>query len=223
MNVAVWSLTRDRIAYSQHCFRALRENAGVKFDHYVLDNGSTDDTREWLERGADDYSAVVTLTTNIGIPKANNRLLDIINRRQHYDVVVKIDNDCELTEPNTLRDVCRLVNQSDALLSPRILGLQHPPASQGMFEIDGEQIVDIPQIGGIFLAAPSRLYDRFRYPEHDERDDAQVCWWWRQHGGRCGYVERLTANHYETTEGQWARYPEYARRKYGELGLPSPV
>ena len=51
-------------------------------------------------------------------------------------------------------------------------------------------------------------------------DDANVCHWYRAQGGRCGYVTRLTANHYETTSGQHARYPEYFARTLAE-GKPS--
>ena len=79
-----------------------------------------------------------------------NYLLDKLEG--DYDVVVKIDNDCELMQPGTLRLVCELAQDSDALLSPRILGLRRPPTSTGEFTIMGETILDIPQIGGIFLA-----------------------------------------------------------------------
>ena len=83
--------------------------------------------------------------------------------------------------------------------------------------------MDIPQIGGIFLAAPASVYLEYRYPEAGPvwgMDDAHICHWFRQQGGRCGYVKRLSANHYETTSGQHARYPEYFARTLAE-GKPS--
>jgi GT2 family glycosyltransferase len=46
MNVAVLTLTRDRLPYTQHCFATLKENAGCDYDHIVLDQGSTDGTAE---------------------------------------------------------------------------------------------------------------------------------------------------------------------------------
>ncbi len=48
MRIAVLTLTRDRLDYTQHCFQTLQEFAGCDFDHYVLDQGSTDDTVDCL-------------------------------------------------------------------------------------------------------------------------------------------------------------------------------
>lgn len=214
MRVAVLTLTRDRLEYTRHCFARLREFAGCEYDHYVLDQGSTDGSAEWLRRQG--LKHLVLLPENVGISRGVNWLLDQLDRK--YDVVVKFDNDCELTQPDTVRDVARLVLRSDALLSPRILGLRRPPAAQGEFEIDGERVIDIPQIGGIFLAAPGPVYQAFRCQVSNDEDDVQLCWWWRWQGGRCGYVARLEANHYETTDGQWERYPAYFDRRVREGG-----
>jgi GT2 family glycosyltransferase len=217
VNIAVLTLTRDRLAYTQHCFEALRDNAGCYFDHYVLDQGSTDGTAEYLLSQWVDGPVVdlaLFMPDNIGINRGMDYLLEYA---RDYDVIVKFDNDCELTMPNTLRDVAHLALGGNCLLSPRILGLNNPPASQGTFEIAGETILDIPQIGGIFIAAPARAYQGFQHdPTKLLDDDVDFCWWWRGTGGRCGYVERLTANHYETTSGQHARYPEYFARTLAE-------
>lgn len=221
MNVAVLTLVRDRLEYTKHCFAALREHAGCDYDHYVLDQGSAFDTRRWLYQTERDYTRLITLPGNIGIARGLNHLID---RLDVYDVVVKIDNDCELTEPNTLRDICQLVmDDGHTMLSPRILGLNNPPRATGIFLIGEDEIQDIPQIGGIFLAAPAAVYDTYRYPEDGPvwgMDDANICAWYRHNGGRCGYVTRFTANHYETTSGQHARYPEYFERTLAE-GKPS--
>jgi GT2 family glycosyltransferase len=156
---------------------------------------------------------------NIGINRGMNRVLENLNG--DYDVIVKFDNDCELMQPNTLRDVAALALDGDCILSPRILGLNNPPAAQGEFLIDEERIIDIPQIGGIFMAIPAWVFERFRFDESRLLDDdVELCWWFRGQGGACGYVERLTANHYETTSGQHARYPEYFQRTLAE-GKPA--
>ncbi len=217
MNVAVLTLTRDRLDYTQHCFAKLHEFAGCEFDHFVVDQGSSDGTQDWLKA---EQIPSYHLHQNIGINRGMNMLLDSI-ADEPYDVIVKFDNDCELTQPNTLRDVCALVLESACLLSPRILGLNNPPPAQGEFTIGGEVILDIPQIGGIFTAAPASVYNEFRFDESKLLDDdVQLCWWWRWKGGRCGYVKRLEANHYETTKGQWGRYPDYFQRTLAE-GKPT--
>ena len=105
MRVAVLTLTRDRLDYTQHCFATLHEFAGCDFDHYVLDQGSQDGTEAWLQ---ETDAEVVALDTNLGIACGLNLLLDESVNPADYDVIVKFDNDCELTLPNTLRDVCRL-------------------------------------------------------------------------------------------------------------------
>jgi len=219
MRVAVLTLTRDRLEYTQHCFAALRTHAGCDYDHFVLDQGSADGTPRWLANGV--YTGLSLRRDNIGISRGMNELLDLAGGG--YDVIVKFDNDCELTMPNTLRDVAALTLEGNALLSPRILGLNNPPSLNGMFLIGEEAIMDIPQIGGIFLAAPAAIYEEYRYPEAGPKwgmDDAHICSWWRSRGGRCGYVGRLSSNHYETTNGQHERYPEYFERTLAE-GKPS--
>jgi GT2 family glycosyltransferase len=223
VNVAVLTLTRDRLAYTQHCIDTLRTNAGCHYHHYVFDQGSDDGTREWLvsEFKADRFHKVLLSKKNIGINRGINKLLDELD--DDYDVVVKIDNDCEVTVPFTLGDVADLVNDGYAILSPQVLGLNNPPSPVGRFEINATPILEMTHVGGIFLAAPGWIYNTYRHrpdaPLYGS-DDGDVCVWFRQHGGRVGYVENLTVNHYETTNGQHARYPEYFKRTLAE-GKPS--
>ena len=215
MKIAVLTLTRDRLAYTQHCFAKLREFAGCSFDHYVFDQASLDDSPEWL-RGED--VSLFESPENVGISRGMNALTEWCNPID-YDVIVKFDNDCELTQPNTLRDVARLTMEGGALLSPRILGLNNPPAVTRDLRIGDDTIQDVPQIGGIFLSAPAWVYDEFRYSESNPLwggDDVEICRWFRQQGGTCGYVKRLEAWHYETTQGQQERYPGYFDRKFTE-------
>lgn len=219
--IAVLTLTRDRLEYTQHCFQMLRKYAGTEFDHYVLDQGSTDGTPAWLtdefDTGA--LSSIVLEPNNVGICRGLNMLLDHAFTLDDYDVVIKFDNDCELVQPDTIRDVARLTADGGCLLSPRILGLRQPPAVMRELRIGDETILDIHQIGGIFTAAPGWIYNEFRFDESQMLyDDVQLCHWWRSQGGTCGYVNRLEAWHYETTDGQQKRYPDYWERKMAEMG-----
>jgi hypothetical protein len=105
------------------------------------------------------------------------------------------------------------------LLSPRILGLNNPPPVTRELRIGNETILDIPQIGGIFLAAPAWVYDEFSYSEDVPPwgvDDVEICAWFRRQGGTCGYVKRLEAWHYEGTSGQHQKYPDYFARTLAE-------
>jgi GT2 family glycosyltransferase len=227
VKVAVLSLTRDRLEYTKHCFSKLEEFAGCDFDHYVLDQGSTDGTAEWLFEEYLDGPGLRYADRrfdNLGISRGMNTLIEKVRELEEhdgrlYDVVVKFDNDCELTQPNTLRDVSRLALEGGCLLSPRILGLNNPPPVTRELLLGREVIQDIPQIGGIFLAAPAWVYDEFRYSEWNPAwgaDDSEICAWFRRQGGTCGYVKRLEAWHYEGTSGQHEKYPEYFARTLSE-------
>jgi len=226
--IAVLSLTRDRLDYTKHCFASLDKYAGCDFDHYVLDNGSQDGTRgaasSWSDAKPRGRRKTVFLyeDENVGINRGLNRLIDRANEEDDYDVIVKFDNDCELTQPNTLRDICSLALEGGCILSPRILGLRQPPKPFRELHIGGEIIQDVPQIGGIFMAVPAWNYTDFGF-RYDETkmiyDDVDLCAAWRQRGGTCGYVKRFEAWHYETTDGQQARYPDYFARKLEEMGV----
>jgi glycosyltransferase involved in cell wall biosynthesis len=226
VRILVITLTRDRLEYTQPCFRKLRENAGCEFEHWVLDNGSRDYTPQWLtdELNFAGIQAAFLRDENLGISGGMNFVLDKMDEwEEDFDVIVKFDNDCELTEPDTLRTVAELTLAGNAILSPRILGLNNPPQATGTFNIADRTIEDIPQIGGIFLSVPGKWYDSYRYPTDGPLwglDDSSICHAYRKTGGRCGYVKGLTANHYETTSGQHARFPEYFQRTLAE-GKPS--
>lgn len=214
--VAVMTLTRDRLEYTKHCLQTLWDNAGCEFDHWIADNGSRDGTVEWLLENTD--ATVTAYSENAGISPALNAMLDEVLAAADYDVIVKIDNDCELLTPNTLRDICELVDERGALLSPWIRGLRQPPQpgySDGV-------VTEMSVIGGIFTAAPAWIYkEGYRHPIIATLDgeDFNLCQWYR-HGvtrdAQVGYVDGYEANHYRTTDGQHADYPAYFSRREQE-------
>jgi GT2 family glycosyltransferase len=220
MRVAVLSLTRDRLDYTKHCFATLRANAGCEFDHYVLDQGSEDGTADWLraEFSVERIRVAQLEPTNIGISRGLNALLDISRACGEYDVIVKVDNDCEIVTQRTLRDVAAAALSLDALLSPRIHGLRFPPATLSQAS-DGQVTIDVTsRIGGIFIAFPARFFNGWRCPTnvpvYDGDDDLMARA--SKLGMLTGYIQGYDAFHYETTDGQHARYPEYFERKRSE-------
>jgi glycosyltransferase involved in cell wall biosynthesis len=213
VNVAVLSLTRDRLEYTKHCFQTLWDNAGIEFDHYVTDQGSTDGTVEWLHANTD--ATVYAYPENVGIVPALNMMLDDVLAQAEYDVIVKVDNDCELLTPDTLRVVCEAVMDRGAILSPHIHGLRQPPKPTRV--VSGVSVTDV--IGGIFMATPAEVFSSgYRHPRIPTLDgeDFNLCQWYRARGGYVGYVDGFHANHYETTDGQHARFPDYFARREQE-------
>lgn len=226
MNIAAYSLCRDRLSYSRYCFDLLRKNAGTPFDHFVVDNGSTDGTAEWLER---EYRpAWLWLNpTNLGISRASNLALDAIFRSGHYRAVVKLDNDCEVLEPDTLKRACEALEELNAkplgsrwVISPRVEGIAHQPKRvREEFWTKNYRVGETSIIGGLFHVVPADIYARYRYPENmplAKGQDDHFCQWIRGQGGHLGYVENVAVNHYRTTDGQCKDFPEYFHRKWAE-------
>ena len=219
MRVAVLTLTRDRLAYTRHCFQTLRDNAGCDFDHLVLDNASTDGTVDWLE-GEYHPHILAQLGSNIGICRGLNVLLGSIDPAD-YDVIVRFDNDCEVTRPGTLRAVCEVAHEYEAIVAPHVLRLLNPPIVIGQ-AIAGRHVIDQTAIlGGIFMAIPATLFSQhgFRYDENMPpwTGDEAIVPWWRARGGVAGYLAGWTVNHYERVAEQHEELPEYQARKEQEM------
>ncbi len=218
MRVAVLSLTRDRLDYTKHCFQTLRDNAGVPYGHFVYDNASSDGTQEWLEQ---DYDCVgyVAGTENVGIARALNYLLGVVEEEGGYDVIVNVDNDCEVTVPGTLRVVAELAAANPgSVIGPRVDGLRRPPVIHHYETIDGHRVGITSQIGGIFMPLPAG----WRYPETSNdygHCDVLISSEAVKRGSIVGQLIDFPVNHYETTNGQEARYPEYFARRRAE-GVP---
>ncbi|CAB4174285.1 Glycosyltransferase 2-like [uncultured Caudovirales phage] len=220
MRIAVLTLTRDRLDFTRRSFKSLHDTAGIEFDHFVIDQGSTDGTPEWLR---DEYQPhhLTLLDHNIGISPGTNTL--IREAGDDYDIIVRFDNDCEVETPGTLAHVADLTYRYGLLLSPTILGLRNPPPTIGKpLSLGGSLVDEKHQIGGVFLVAPADLYttDGFRYADSNPKwggDDVQVCQWWRSQGGSCGYVQGYNA--YHATALQEQADPVYFSRKKQEMGL----
>ncbi len=218
MNVAVLSLTRDRLDYTKHCFRKLRENAGCDYDHFVLDQGSSDGTASWIDAEYKPHAHYL-LSENIGIARALNYLLGVVEEEGGYDVIVNVDNDCELTVPGTLRVVAEIAaNNPGSLIGPRVDGLRRPPVISYYIDVDGHRVGVTTQIGGIFMPLPPG----WRYPETSNdygNCDVLISSQAVKNGNIVGQLIDYPVNHYETTNGQEARYPDYFARRRAE-GVP---
>ena len=80
--------------------------------------------------------------------------------------------------------------------------------------IDDVAVTEV--IGGIFMAVPAWIfYEGYRHPinETKDGDDWMLCRFW---SGTVGYLDGYEANHYQTTDGQHQRYPEYFARREQE-------
>lgn len=214
------TLTRDRLPYTQHCFKQLDLLAGCDYDHYVLDQNSVDGTADWLWgwRTENPLSRIVHLMpANVGISRGLNLLLDEVARPHlAYDIVVKFDNDCEPLTNNILRDISDCALRSRQIVAPTILGLNNPMPTVRYDNWAGHRVRVTGMVGGIFMAVPANIFsDGFRFDEAAPvwgMDDSLICQTHRCNGGECGYLADHRANHYLTTKGQHADIPDYFLR-----------
>ncbi len=219
MKIAVLTFTRDRLDYTKHCFDSLERNSRASYAHFVLDQASEDGTWEWLwdwEKEDHERRRIYRKTENVGICRGANQILDSIPDLDEYDVIVRFDNDCEVTQPGTLKACAEVAMDYGIICAPRVLGLQNPPATIRTVKVGHQFLDETAILGGIFMAIPAFLFTDhgFRWNENTPlgTGDEAIVPWWRAHGGVCGYLQDYTVNHYETTVGQHERYPEYFAR-----------
>jgi glycosyltransferase involved in cell wall biosynthesis len=225
MKIAIYTLTRDRLAYTIECFKALREKAGMEYDHYIQDNGSTDGTQKWLEENVELFEKVEVSDRNEGISKASNRALEnIFNSGKQYDFIIKMDNDCLIQSDNILAhamDTYADLGKFSAkhVLSPRVEGIMHQPTRGHSRHYKRHQIGYTGIVGGLFHIVPAEVYREYRFneslPKAKGQDD-EFCKWVKDNGGEVGYIEDLVVEHKDGTEGQVKVYPEYFERKWNE-------
>lgn len=220
MKVAIYTLTRDRLDYTKHCFNTLKMKAGYPYDHFIVDNGSTDGTQEWLKENFLP-ERLKLLPENKGISVASNLALDMIGDK--YDLIIKVDNDCEIEYNGILDRIVRIYKNmpplKNLMLSPKVNGITAQPPRIRKTMVDDCEIGITHIIGGLFHIIPSRIYQQFRYDETlppARGQDENVCDWFKKMGGEVGYIEPISVFHFETTNGQAKRYPDYFKRKKNE-------
>lgn len=229
MRVALFTLTRDRIFYSQHCFSLLREKAGYDYDHFLIDNGSTDGTVDWLRDNIRLWKDIVFNPRNLGLCTGNNQALQIIRDSGiRYDLICKFDNDAEVVSDNIVAEMVALYKQlkKPALLSPRVTGISKQPKRSYTVNDYSRPIGVTNHIGGLFAWCNADLYLKYTYPDNlplARGDDSAFAYWVYQKKFIVGYVEDLVVNHFETSDGQNLRYPKYFLRKWEEEKEPENV
>lgn len=224
MKIAIYTLTRDRLEYTKHCFASLSRNAGYPYDHFILDNGSTDGTQIWLQNQK--FHHVTLLPSNIGISAGSNLMLNEIFKG-NYDLIIKMDNDCEIVTTNILVPVVKIFKtlrkwNESMILSPHVIGINKQPSRAYFTKRSGWRIGITGIVGGLFHIVQSNIYRKYSYPDALPKawgQDDHFCEWARVNNIMKGYIEDIIVNHYETTNGQCARFPEYFERKWKEEKL----
>ncbi len=218
--VAVYTLTMERIEYTRRMVDSIRRHTAVPFDHYVVDNGSTDGTAAYLMENAPCFAGVELSPTNLGIDVGSRRALAMIGGG--YDYIVKVDNDCEFLESDWLAVLLQVSEAFSGAIavSPLVEGLGswldggYP--RERYVTAGGHRIGLAKHVGGLCIMTPADAYDGFLMKGRTLHDDTDVAFSIHlrlTRGYQMGYVEDLKVRHMDTTAGQWQRYPEYFRNR----------
>lgn len=220
MKLAVYSLTRDRLADTKKAFAGLKEMAGCEFDHFVFDNGSQDGTGEWLKR--QNVKKLWASHDNKGQCIASNIILDTI-RKGEYDYIIRYDNDIIPRTPKflaTLIEASKILGPT-AVVSPGIDGLLQPPQAFGEKEIGPFKFGFVEILGGACRVMPAATLKDFRFTEHGNLSMGEAA----KFANHCqlnsfpmAYVRGVAVVH--DTAAHVKDNPEYFKRRKLEEYLP---
>ncbi len=150
----------NKVEFTMQCLHMLYKNtpAELNFEVIVVDNASTDGTKQYLEfaKKVFDNLSVITNHENIGFAKANN--LGVKNAKGEY--VIFLNNDTEPL-PGWMQALCEVVeNDSEvAAVGSKLLfpdgSLQHA----GVIIIEDKQLPDPLVARHIYWKAPSDIHE----------------------------------------------------------------
>jgi GT2 family glycosyltransferase len=160
---AIWSMTYNRIYDVQRSFSSLWNLTQGPYLHYVLDQGSTDGTVDWLSdmyrEGRIHYLRLSP--TNIGISRGSNELLDVIMPGDYHSWIVKFDSDIIVQTPRWLERLIKRCPEK-AAISPHVLGLiQHPGGAPRTSRDAKKRLGYVKHLGGAVNAAPTAAWKDF--------------------------------------------------------------
>ena len=219
--VAFLTLTWERLEYTKRCFESLSKTISYPFDHFVTDNGSKDGTVEYLRKLEEDgrIKKLILNKQNMGISIGLNQGLDAMDKE--YDIVVFLDNDCELITKGWLETMIEIYKTNHwFIMSPFVEGLVQNKGGVPRYayiEIRNIQFGLTQHLGGICRFTPARIFHQgYRLRTDDYLHGSQDLDFSRYATGLgyiMGYLEQFQCYHMDTTTGQDKKYPEYVEKR----------
>lgn len=201
MKVSIFTLTQNRLELTKQMMKSLDENTHIPFEHYIIDQGSTDGTLEWLKSFTYKLGKlyIFPLSKNIGINSGDNFALDRIGR--NTDVIIKLDNDALIMTDNWLEQ-CLLVLKPKMLISPYILGLLQNRGGILRYAYDKENNLGYTfAIGGICQIGFTKAWFEdsgsfpVNMPSNYHHDDMEFCARLKESGYKFAYKEDVQIKH----------------------------
>lgn len=226
LRVAIFTMTMNRLYYTKKCFEQLKKTAGYDYDHFVLDQASSDGTVEWLESHEDWFCGVFYEKMNIGIAGGWNKVIEQI--AENYDIICKVDNDAYFLTQDWLKEFIEIFRrQRRIILSPYVEGLDAVPggvlrqSDTGVnYALINDRVLGLTShLGGIVFASPKELYNNFKFQEDMKGNkDFILSQYAKSIGYQLAYFEEARVEHFEGTVGQHKRFPEHFKQLSYEKG-----
>ena len=244
--VSVVTLTHNKLDYTRRCLTGLLETSYSPWELVVVDNGSTDGTREWLGefRLAAEKSGVSVVIIandgNIGCSTARNQGAE----RARGERVVFMDNDVALRRRDWLAGLGACLDRHDdaGIVGPKLVypfpphaiqcaGAAVSPSGRVQFVGRGEPRDD-PRfnteremqclISACFMVKRRLIIETGGFDEAFnpvEYEDIDLCYNARSRGYRVFYLPSVEMYHFEnvTTEGTPKLANTYLIIKHGML------
>lgn len=216
--VAVFSLCWNRLHYTKHCFNSLWEKAGMDFDHFVIDNGSTDGTKEWLLENEHRFKGIIRNEENLGIGNAIMQMV-MLAKQQGYDWFMTGSNDIEILTDDFIKKMYEFwkMTKGQYIFSPEIGGITHIIKVLEKTCIEGYNVEVVDATGGVYIACPTSLLEDYLASTSIWRAN-DLCRFAAKKGIKNLYLSDLKVTHYEMTAGQMRRYPDMKKGYNRDIG-----
>ena len=94
--VAILVLTHNGKRNLKECFDSINEQSFTDFDLYLIDNGSTDGTSEYVEKNFP-MVRVIRFERNFGFAGGYNKAVDVITKKYgEYEYLVFLNDDTKV-------------------------------------------------------------------------------------------------------------------------------
>lgn len=170
MKILIVTMTYNRLEMTKKYLGQLKDKAGCKFEHIVVDNGSSDGTPEWLKQN--NYE-VIPNVKNLGIARAWEQAVDYAINELGFkpDLVGKFDDDCFIETDDILKKMVEFVSKNkDCSVSPIDLNIDPsyiPKRVNQQNKIGNNRVSITTHTGGMFVLMPIEAYNVIRGVEKD--------------------------------------------------------
>lgn len=220
LRVAIYTMTMNRLELTKVMAESLK-TAAYPFDWFVVDQGSSDGTVDWLKT---QNCKVEYNEKNVGLEIGWNQCIDFIRKTGEYDIIIKIDNDAQMLTQGWLKAMIDLFERNSTLiLSPYVEGLENTPGgvmrqritSDNLYVLINDMVLgNVPNLGGIVFAHHIDLVKDWKFPVSFEGNkDYLLSQYAKALGYSLFYMEEFRVWHQLGTEGQKKKYPEYFAKK----------